>query len=204
MKVVIVNYGMGNIRSLVKKLDAKTISLDVSNDPSVILSADKLILPGVGHFGKAMENLRKYSLKEALDHAVLVKNIPVLGICLGMQLMAEKSEEGNENGLGWISGSVKRFRMDDPYTYKVPHTGWNTLQKISHHPLLKDVNENHEFYFVHAYHWKEDDSSALLATTTYAYSFASVVAYKHMMGVQFHPEKSHDAGRLIFRNFINY
>lgn len=204
MKVVIVNYGMGNIRSLVKKLDVKGISLNVTNEASVILSADKLILPGVGHFGKAMENLKHNGLKEALDQAVLVKNIPVLGICLGMQLMSEKSEEGNENGLGWISGSVKRFRLDDTYTYKVPHTGWNTLQKISNHPLLKDVNENHEFYFVHGFHWKEDDSSTVLATTAYAYSFASVVADKHIMGVQFHPEKSHDAGRLIFRNFINY
>ena len=214
--LVIVDYKMGNHHSVKKKLDGLKVESIISSDPETILNATKLILPGVGHFGKAMENLRKLNLIDALNEAVLVNKTPILGICLGMQLMAKSSEEGTENrelrsesrdlfsvkGLGWFDAEVVKFKVNDTLRYKVPHTGWNSISIEKESPLMKNVPEGSEFYFVHSYYLKANDASDVLNYTDYGYPFASAVSKENIFGVQYHPEKSHDVGLLLLKNFL--
>jgi glutamine amidotransferase len=200
--ITIIDYGMGNLNSVKRKLARLGIDALISNLPSDISQADKLILPGVGHFQKAVENLKQLQLWEVLNEAVLIKKKPILGICLGMQLMAKFSEEGNVEGLGWFDAEVVRFRIHDPLKFKVPHTGWNhvTIKKPSQ--LFDDVNLDSGFYFVHSYHLKCNDSSDILNETVYEYPFVSAIQKDNITGLQYHPEKSHDAGEQLLRNFV--
>lgn len=200
--VAIVNYGMGNLHSVLKKLRSCGVDGVVTDDYSVISQASKIILPGVGHFAMAMNNLDKLHLTETLNECALVKKTPLLGICLGMQLMAAKSEEGSVPGLGWFDAQVVRFNIQNPLLYKVPHTGWNQINVEKQSPLMKDIPDKSEFYFVHSYHWETDHKSDILNTTDYEYNFISAVEKQNIFGVQYHPEKSHDAGELLFRNFL--
>lgn len=200
--IVIADYGMGNLHSVQKKLHRLNVQAAVSSDPKEILAADKLILPGVGHFGKAMENLRALNLIETLGEAVQVKQTPILGICLGMQLMTRRSEEGNAAGLGWFDAEVVRFRVEDALRYKVPHTGWNQVSVAKESPLMKGLPEQTEFYFVHSFHARTDDRTIVLNETDYEYRFVSALEKDHIFGVQYHPEKSHDAGEQLIRNFV--
>lgn len=203
-KIVIIDYHTGNILSVFKAMNQfRGIVVEVSNNPQVIESADKIILPGVGHFGKAMESLTQLSLVETLNKHVLIQKKPVLGICLGMQLMATSSEEGNCAGLNWVPGHVKRIQTTNSLRYKIPHTGWNTLKQQHRSPMLKMITPDDEFYFVHAYHFEVDDAAHALCSTSYEHEFVSGVEKAHIFGVQFHPEKSHDQGLQLFRNFIN-
>lgn len=201
-QVVIVDYGMGNIHSIKKKLHALKVMAIVSCNPKDIEDASKIILPGVGHFGKAMESLHKLGLIDTLNEQVLVKKKPILGICLGMQLMAEKSEEGHVNGLGWVSGEVVRFNVKDQLKYKIPHMGWNQVTVSKQSDLMKGIPDLSEFYFVHSYHFKTDDKQVILNETDYEYRFVSAVEKENVFGVQYHPEKSHDVGELLLKNFI--
>ena len=136
----IIDYHAGNIQSVIKKISVKNVSVIVTNNPSEISKCDKLILPGVGHFGNAMQKISSLNLPEALQEAVLIKKVPILGICLGMQLMTEFSEEGNVAGLGWIKGKIIRFNVNDSVNFKIPHTGWNTMQIQKDSLLLKDIS----------------------------------------------------------------
>jgi glutamine amidotransferase len=174
----------------------------VTSDPGEVLRADKLLLPGVGHFGKAMEHLDTLGLVGALNEAVVVRQTPILGICLGMQLFARHSEEGDAEGLGWIDADVVRFAVHDPLRFKVPQMGWNGVRVARPDPLLDTVTEQTEFYFVHAYHMVCRDSADVLCDTDYGQPFTSVVQRGNVCGVQFHPEKSHDAGEVLLRNFL--
>lgn len=201
-RVAIVDYGMGNLHSVQRKLDRIGVHPQITSDPNDLLRADKLVLPGVGHFGKAMENLDMMGLVPALHEAVVVKKTPILGICLGMQLFARQSEEGGAEGLGWIDADVVRFAVDDPNRLKVPQMGWNGVRVARSNPLLDGVTEQTEFYFVHAYHLVCRDSGDVLCETDYGYAFTSVVERGNVYGVQFHPEKSHDAGEVLLRNFL--
>lgn len=200
--IVIVDYGMGNIFSVVKKVRAYSDSVVLSSDPTVILSADKLILPGVGSFGKAMDNLKSMGLIEALNKAVLEQQTPVLGICLGMQLMSTFSEEGDAKGLNWIPGEVKKFQFKDTLRFKAPHSGWNQVKRNIDHPIFKDINDSQEFYFVHSYYYTTDSSDNILAESIYESEFCCSVVKGHIIGMQFHPEKSHDQGAQLIKNFI--
>jgi len=200
--VVIVNYGMGNLHSVHKKLRSCGIEAIVSDDYAVLRNASRIILPGVGHFAKAMENLKQLGLLDTLNETVLVKKKPVLGICLGMQLMASRSAEGNVAGLGWFDADVVRFQIQDSLKFKIPHTGWNQINIEKQSPLMQGVPDKSEFYFVHSYHWKTDVKSDILNTTDYEYNFISAVEKENIFGVQYHPEKSHDVGELLFRNFL--
>jgi imidazoleglycerol phosphate synthase glutamine amidotransferase subunit HisH len=290
--LVIVDYHMGNLHSVKKKLDFLKVDSVISSDPAVILSASKLILPGVGHFGQAMENLRKLNLIDALNEAVLVKKTPILGICLGMQLMARESREarvrgerleldarvrnerlelearvrgeklelegrsedaergisggverssrcaelvevsgierssrraelvevsgverssrraelvevsGVEMGLGWFDAEVVKFSFEDTLRFKVPHTGWNTISIEKESPLMKDIPKNSEFYFVHSYYMKANNPSDVLNYTEYGSRFASAISKDNIYGCQYHPEKSHDVGLQLIRNFV--
>lgn len=202
-KIVIVDYGMGNLNSIKKKLTRLKINPIVSSDSKEIQSADKIILPGVGHFAKAMSRLKDLNLIDVLNEEVLIKTKPILGICLGMQLMAKKSEEGNASGLGWIEADVVKFKVTDTLTYKVPHTGWNQIVILKDSLLMKNIPDQSEFYFVHSYHLKSGNRNDILNETEFEYKFTSAIEKDNIFGVQYHPEKSHDVGESLLKNFIN-
>jgi glutamine amidotransferase len=202
MKIAIVDYGMGNLFSVYKKVKQLKAHPFIAVSHSEIVMADKIIIPGVGHFGKAINNLMRTGVSEALNEAAVVKKIPVFGICLGMQLMAEKSEEGNATGFGWIKGNVVRFRIDHSDRCKIPQTGWNTINIKKESRLLKDLSGQDEFYFLHSYHIEAADKTDVLAITDYGYKYVSVIEKGNFFGTQFHPEKSHGAGAKILKNFI--
>jgi glutamine amidotransferase len=203
-KIVIIDYNTGNIHSVVKAMNQfNDIVVEVSNNPQVIASADKIILPGVGHFGNAMNTLTNLGLIDALNKHVLTNKKPVLGICLGMQLMASSSAEGNCEGLNWIPGKVERLHVTNATQFKIPHNGWNTLNTVKQNTVLSGISSEEAFYFVHAYHYKPSDTTDVLSTSTYESSFVSGIARENIIGIQFHPEKSHDQGLKLFQNFIN-
>ncbi len=201
-KLVIVDYGMGNLNSVKRILDRMKVNAVVSSNPKDIAGSDKLILPGVGHFGKAMSNLRELNLLDTLNEAVLIKKKPILGICLGMQLLAKKSEEGDADGLGWFDAEVVKFRVSDTLKYKIPHMGWNQIYLKNNSSLMKKIPELSEFYFVHSYYVKVKQQSDLLNETEYDDIFTSAIEKDNIFGVQYHPEKSHDAGAQLMKNFI--
>lgn len=200
--IVIIDYGMGNLRSVQKKLERLHPNVSISSHADVIAKADKLVLPGVGHFANGVRKLKQSGIWDELNEAVLVKKIPILGICLGMQLMARYSEEGEIEGLGWFDAEVVRFRVSNRAIYKVPHIGWNTAEQEKPSPLFTEVADTAPFYFVHSYHVVCQDQQDVVAMTTYDYSFVSVMAKENIYGTQFHPEKSHDWGEQLIRNFI--
>lgn len=202
VKISIVDYGMGNLNSIQKSFNKLKVITTITSNPNEIKNADKIILPGVGHFGKAIENLNNLNLTEPLSEAVLVKQKPILGICLGMQLFANYSEEGNAKGLGWIDGNVEKFKTSDTLKYKIPHMGWNQISISKKSALLNDIPNLSEFYFVHSYHFINKDNQDKLCETNYEYAFTSAIEKNNIFGVQFHPEKSHDAGQLLLKNFI--
>ncbi|MBT5934962.1 imidazole glycerol phosphate synthase subunit HisH [Sulfurimonas sp.] len=201
--IAIVDYNMGNLASVQNaftKLGCETV---VESDPSKFQDYEKLILPGVGAFGDAMEHLRERNMIEPLkEYASSGKYM--LGICLGMQLLFESSEEFGENeGLGLIKGHVKAFdtsEFDEPL--KVPHMGWNRMF-TKEHPLFVNLDEEHYLYFVHTYHVTCSDKNDIIGQTNYGYEFTSAVAHDNIMGIQPHPEKSHENGLKILKNFIN-
>jgi glutamine amidotransferase len=174
----------------------------VSSKPEDVINSQKIILPGVGHFGKAMSNLKKLNLCNALKEAVLIKQKPILGICLGMQLMAKTSEEGEAEGFGWFDAKVKRFDVSDGIKYKIPHMGWNQVKIAKSSPLMAGITDLSEFYFSHSYYLESFDRSDTLSETQYEAVFVSGVARLNIFGVQYHPEKSHDAGARLLRNFV--
>jgi len=202
VRVLIIDYGMGNLRSVERSLHRMEITPIISSDPAEISKADKIILPGVGHFKKAMENLCGLRLIDSLHEFALVKQKPILGICLGMQLLASSSEEGNVNGLDWIKSTVIKFKVTDSLHYKIPHIGWNKLNHKRESMLLKNIREESEFYFLHSFHYKPVAADYIVSETTYEFDFPSVVQQKNIFGVQFHSEKSQEAGNILLNNFI--
>ena len=199
--IVIINYGMGNLRSVYNKFKRLNISVKVSSNPLEIEKADKVILPGVGHFANGVRKLKEYGIWDILNKKILEEKTPILGICLGMQLMAMHSEEGNVEGFGWLNARVKRFEIEDKIKWKVPHMGWNSIECNKESVLFKDVNIDSLFYFVHSYHVLCNNENDVLSTTTYSYKFVSAIENKNIFGTQFHPEKSHDWGAKILENF---
>lgn len=195
---------MGNIFSVRKVIERIGFTCSVSQSYEDIKHASKIILPGVGHFGKAMNNLKERNLLDALNEAVLVRKTPVMGICLGMQLMASHSEEGDVQGLGWFDADVIKFRIQHNDKYKVPHMGWNTISHEKAGTAFMDrINDDDEFYFVHSYHIVPKKEEDILTKTLYEYSFVSSIAKDHIVGYQFHPEKSHKAGEQLIKNFLS-
>lgn len=200
--IAIIDYGMGNLNSVRKKLLSLKADVIITSDKNEILAADKIILPGVGHFGKAMENLKSLGLIDTLNEAVLIQKKPILGICLGMQLMAKKSAEGDVEGLGWIDGEVVRLEVTDTLKYKIPHISWNQIQISKESKLMEGIDNGTEFYFVHSYHVKLKNISEQINTTEYQQTFTSAFEKENIYGVQYHPEKSHDAGLNLLSNFL--
>ena len=201
-KIALVDYGMGNLSSVLKKFKYMDVEVSVTSSWKEVMESDKIILVGVGHFGKAMDNLKQLGLIDSLNEAVMEKHKPVLGICLGMQLMAKTSEEGDADGLGWINANVKRIQVSDTVKYKVPHVGWNQIIKMKDSALMKGVSSADEFYFVHSYYMDVFDSNLILNVTEYSNKFVSAIECDNIFGVQYHPEKSHDAGDILLSNFV--
>ena len=200
---VIVDYGLGNLRSVFKKFERLGIEAVVSGRPEDIARADRLILPGVGSFDAGMRNLRELGLREPLERRVLGDGVPILGICLGMQLFTRSSEEGTEPGLGWLDAWTRRLRVPEgDSVLRVPHVGWNTLEIRRASPLLDGVLPGSRFYFVHSFAVFCDDQALAVAETEHGQVFASVVGRGNIHGVQFHPEKSHRQGLAVLRNFV--
>lgn len=191
MNIGIVSYGAGNVASVQNALDRLGMKSFISDDKLALKKAEKLIFPGVGHAGHAMENLSR----KGLDQLLKDFKGPVLGICLGMQLMGKESEEGPTKGLGLLDFDVKRFRISE----KIPHMGWNTVEAIDN-PLFEGIPQGSYFYFVHGYYAEMDSST--IATATYEIPFTAAIIKDNYFGVQFHPEKSGEAGARLLQNFI--
>lgn len=198
--IVIVDFGMGNagsVLNIIKKVGGSAI---ISSKTTEIQNATKLILPGVGSFDTGMRNLERLGLMKALSDLVLNKKKLILGICLGMQLFSKTSEEGTLAGLGWINAKTVKFQG---ITLPVPHMGWNHVSRKKSHFVLDGLDDLSRFYFVHSYHLMCDHPDMVIGTSNYGYDFVSVIAQDNILGVQFHPEKSHKYGYQLIRNFIN-
>lgn len=199
----IVNYGAGNIKAIQKIFRDNDVNHKVVESPSEISNCDKLILPGVGHYDYVINKLKESNLIDSLNEMVLSKKKPILGICVGMQIMGTSSDEGVEHGLGWISGEVKEFDKNllnqKPY---LPHMGWNTAIPTSQNPLFKGINEEQGFYFVHSFYFKAKNYDNVLSTTDYGVKFHSSINSENIFATQFHPEKSHKNGEQLLMNFV--
>ena len=196
--LAIIDYGMGNLRSVQKAFEHVGMAATITNDPAVVEAAPGVVLPGVGAFGDAMDNLRALGLVEVI-HRVIEAGTPFLGICLGQQLLFESSTEmGQHTGLGVFRGHVRRF---DESELKVPHIGWNQIHLRKPDPLLDGVADGSFAYFVHSYYVVPEDPDIILATTDYGVDFASIIGRDHVWGIQFHPEKSQEVGLRILKNF---
>ncbi len=198
-ETIIIDYGMGNLRSVEKAVEAVGGKAVISGNPYVIRRGARLILPGVGAFGDAMENLRRNGLDEAIREAA-DSGKPLLGLCLGLQLIFTQSEEfGNHKGLNLIPGNVRKFSDTD---LRVPHVGWNQIEGNQPNPLLKDIPEGSYFYFVHSFYVEPARPENILRWTSYGRRFCSIACKDNVWGAQFHPEKSQDAGKKLLRNFL--
>ena len=199
--ICIVDYGLGNLGSIKNMLKRIGVSSSIESDPDRIAAASKLILPGVGAFDSAMRCINETKhLREVLDRKALVECIPVLGICLGMQIFTESSEEGDLPGLGWINAKTKRFCFDQRSRMKVPHMGWNKVIGQRPDALLDGFDGDCKFYFVHSYYVESDPKFSLMKTL-YGHEFDSAICRENIYGVQFHPEKSHKFGMRLLANF---
>jgi glutamine amidotransferase len=200
--IAIVNYGSGNIQAIANIYARSNIPFTIASSPDELRSAEKILLPGVGAFDQAMNELERSGMRRALDRRVLEDRLPVLGICVGMQLLARSSEEGEAAGLGWIDGVVRRF--DHAHFHQathLPHMGWNTVEPVEVDPLFTGVDLRTGYYFLHSYYFACSDEADVLAVTDYGAPFACAVHRENVYGVQFHPEKSHHAGVQLLKNF---
>lgn len=197
--ITIVDYGMGNLGSIQNMLKKIGVESSMSSDVDKIEKASKIILPGVGSFDQAMINLERLDLVNILSRKALGEKIPFLGICLGMQLLANSSEEGIRSGLGWIDGKVLKFNLDS--SFKVPHMGWNSVNLQWESQIFNNMYPDPRFYFVHSYYFDCNNKEDILTTSEYGINFVSAVKKDNILGVQFHPEKSHKFGMKLLENF---
>lgn len=198
----IINYGLGNVKSFLNIYNSLGISCKLVSNKSDFVGVDRLILPGVGSFDFAMERLTQSGLRDMLDHMVMEECKPVLGVCVGMQMMADSSEEGVRSGLGWIRGEIKKITITDYRDYPLPHMGWNTVRQIKANKIFNGIPESNSFYFLHTYYFDAFVKDRIIAKAKYPNDFPVVVNKGNIYGIQFHPEKSHNQGVLILKNFL--
>lgn len=209
--LALIDYGSGNLRSAAKALERAAgeaeipARIAVTGEPGLIASADAIVLPGVGAFGACMAGLERISgMRAALEDAVARRGVPFLGICVGMQLLAERGHEhGVHRGLGWIAGEVRRLAPGDA-SCRVPHMGWNTLSRLRPHPLLEGIADGEHFYFVHSFAFAARERDDVVAATDYGGAVTSMIARGNIAGTQFHPEKSQRAGLRLLANFLRW
>ena len=200
--ITIVDYGVGNISAFKNVFKRLNIASSIAKSSSDLENATKLILPGVGSFDYAMSQLNLSGMRKKLDELVIEKKIPVLGICVGMQMMGKGSEEGASEGLNWIDAQVLKFDESLLKTrVKLPHMGWNEVKPVKESILFKSINEEAIFYFLHSYYFKCNNSNHVLGVSDYGSSFSSCINFENIYGVQFHPEKSHNNGEKLLHNF---
>ena len=206
--IALINYGLGNIQAFVNVYQRLHIPVMVANTAEDIKKATKLILPGVGHFDHAMQMFNQSGMRETVEHKVLSEKTPILGICVGMQMLARCSDEGAEAGLGWIDGEVKALKtiLPDDSTLPLPHMGWNDITPNLGSPIFKGFDEqDSRFYFLHSYFFDcADASQNCIAQADYGVPFCCAVSQDNVYGVQFHPEKSHHFGERLLKNFAEY
>lgn len=204
MKIAVVDYGMGNIRSVSKALEhvAPQAEVLVTSDPDAIRAAERVVVPGQGAMPDCMRQLAASGAREAVVEAT--RNKPFLGICVGMQMLFERGEEGDTPGLGLLAGAVPRFPAGEMSGLKIPHMGWNEVRQMSPHPVWDGVADGARFYFVHSYYPQPADGAMTAATCDYGIVFTCAVARDNIFAVQFHPEKSQDSGLRLLSNFVQW
>lgn len=201
--ITLIDYGVGNIfafQNVYKRLNIPTKIAKTSTD---ILDAEKLILPGVGSFDYAMSQLNNSGMREKLDELVIEKQVPIIGICVGMQMMGNRSDEGKLDGLGWIDADILKF--DESLIHhrtKLPHMGWNDVVPVANHPLFEGLEKDAIFYFLHSFYFKCNNPHESIAVSDYGIPFTSAVNCNNIYGIQFHPEKSHQNGEKLLHNFV--
>lgn len=201
--IAVIDYGMGNVGSVVNMLKKVGVKAVATAKVAELDKARKLIFPGVGSFDNGMKKLQEHGLIEFLNRKVLEEKTPILGLCLGMQLFSRRSEEGGLPGLGWINADTVRFNpVSGKNSLKIPHMGWNQLKIRNRCSLWGEMEEDPRFYFVHSYHVRCEEEDNIAATCFYGYEFVAAVANRNIYGTQFHPEKSHNYGIQLFRNFV--
>jgi glutamine amidotransferase len=199
--IVVVDYGMGNLGSIINMFKKIGAIAKVSSDIMEIEAAKKILLPGVGAFDGAMSKISEKNLLQVLNYKALEEKVPFLGICLGMQLLTKGSEEGNLQGLSWIDAHTCKFKFEEDQALKIPHMGWNEVHVEKEHPLVNSLPKQSRFYFVHSYYVKCNNENDKLLTSNFGVNFTCAVQHENIMGVQFHPEKSHKFGMELLKNF---
>ncbi|WP_115120279.1 imidazole glycerol phosphate synthase subunit HisH [Synechococcus sp. UW105] len=200
--ITIIDYGMGNLGSVVNMLRRVEVDCEVTCDPVRISNASSIILPGVGAFDAAMERIDDSGIRQVLDDKALHQKVPILGICLGMQLLTRGSEEGTRPGLGWIPAVTRRIPSESGI--KIPHMGWNVAERTRQSKLTDHLDGEIRFYFVHSFCVKTDDPHDTVLRTRHGQDFAAAVQHSNIMGAQFHPEKSHRFGMQLLKNFAYF
>lgn len=201
--IAIIDYGLGNLDSVANMFKRIGSDAIITSQKEILSEAKKLVLPGVGAFDTGMTNLKENGMIEVLNKKVVMEKVPILGICLGMQLMTLSSEEGNEKGLGWIDANTLKFKFDLDKNIKIPHMGWNEISIYKDSRLAKNLYNDARFYFVHSFYVKCNNLQDQLFMTNYGGEICSAFEKDNIFGVQFHPEKSHKFGMRLFENFVN-
>ena len=200
--ITIIDYGSGNIKAIANIYEKLKVAYSIASSPEQVIGAKKIFLPGVGAFDETISKLDSKGFREVLDKEVLENKVPIMGICVGMQILADSSEEGICKGLGYIKGKVKKLDsnliLQKP---KLPHLGWNSIEIVRNNVLLQEIDPQFGFYFLHTYYFECADQNNVLATTNYGATFASAVHRENVFGIQFHPEKSHHNGIKLLHNF---
>lgn len=200
--ITLIDYGVGNINAFVNVYKRVDVPVKIAKTKEDLLDAQKLILPGVGHFDHAMSQLNNSGMRDTLDELVLDKKVPVIGICVGMQMMANNSDEGNMEGLKWIDATVKKFDESKiKQVTRLPHMGWNDVKPVKDLDLFRGLEEDAIFYFLHTYYFECNSREDIMAITDYGGEFASAAHHENKYGIQFHPEKSHSYGEILLHNF---
>lgn len=200
--IKIIDYGVGNIKAFVNLYKRLGVEIDVATNYKSLTNASKLILPGVGHFDYAMNKFNESGMIDKVNDLVMNKKIPVLGICVGMQIMANSSDEGSKKGLGWINAHVKKINIKNN-NYRLPHMGWNNIIINKNDDILKNLDNNSRFYFLHSYYFNCTNENNIVAFSNYGSNFPSIVRQENIIGIQCHPEKSHEFGEQILKNFFD-